>query len=111
MELCIRLIDKIQNEYYSIEYMDYQISEFEWIPIENGSYELKINILEENFDDYLNKHKASVRKILNNKSLQKFSFDKNDKEKLAMSLSYYNEERVLELLFKILNRHIRSWWD
>lgn len=89
MMLCVRLIDKIQEEYYSMEYIDYQ-----------------------RFDEYFNQHKAAVRKVLANKEHQIFELTEADyKKRLAMNLSYYNEKRAQDILFRLLNRDIKGWWD
>ena len=90
MMLCVRLIDKIQSEYYSIEHMDYQ-----------------------EIDEYILKHKAAVRRIKADGKLQIFraSNNKDIKNVLALNLGYYNEQRAQRLLFETMNRHIRGWWD
>jgi hypothetical protein len=114
MMWCVRLIDKIQDEFYSGEYMDYHESRFNWLDIEGDSEHKQLDIQEvsENYDEYFAKHKAAVRKVLANKELQIFELnDDNYKQRLAMNLGYYNEKRAQDLLFKILNRDIRGWWD
>jgi hypothetical protein len=114
MMWCVRLIDKIQDEFYSSEYMDYHVSNYNWLDIEDKPdyKELKIEEVSENYDDYIAKHKAAVRKILSNKELQVFELNNdNYKRRLAMNIGYYNEKRAQDLLFKLLNRDIRSWWE
>lgn len=114
MMWCVRLIDKIQDEFYSGEYMDYHESRFNWLDIEGDSENKQLDIQEisENYDEYFAKHKAAVRKVLANKELQIFELnDDNYKQRLAMNLGHYNEKRAQDLLFKILNRDIRGWWD
>ena len=114
MMWCVRLIDKIQDEFYSGEYMDYHESNYNWLDIEGDSEHKQLDIQEvsENYDEYFSKHKAAVRKVLANKELQIFELnDDNYKQRLAMNLGYYNEKRAQDLLFKILNRDIRGWWD
>jgi hypothetical protein len=74
--------------------------------------QLDIQEISENYDEYFAKHKAAVRKVLANKELQIFKLnDDNYKQRLAMNLGHYNEKRAQDLLFKILNRDIRGWWD
>jgi hypothetical protein len=114
MMWCVRLIDKIQDEFYSGEYLDYHESRFNWLDIEGDSENKQLDIQEisENYDEYFAKHKAAVRKVLANKELQIFKLnDDNYKQRLAMNLGHYNEKRAQDLLFKILNRDIRGWWD
>ncbi len=54
MMLCIRLIDKVQSEYYLNEHSDYHQVEFITTPspIHPGNYELDLKEISENFDDY-----------------------------------------------------------
>ena len=106
--LCLNLIEKVQSEYYAMEYMDYHKSEYNWNQSEEHEdcHELDIVPISENFDEYFNKHKCSVRKVL--KQNRNLSSSKN---KLAMSLSHFNQQRAQELLFKVLNNKINSWWD
>jgi hypothetical protein len=111
---CVRLIQKIQDEFYSGEYMDYHVSNYNWLDIEDNPDHKELEIIEvsENYDDYFAKHKAAVRKILSNKELQVFELNNdNYKQRLAMNLGYYNEKRIQDLLFKLLNRDIKDWWE
>jgi hypothetical protein len=112
IQWCIRLIEKIQNDFYIEEHMDFHKSDYNWVDIGNGRKELKIIEIYENYDIYLSKYKSSVRKILANKEFQVFEpNDNNYKQRLAMNLGHYNEKRAQDLLFKILNKHVRNWWD
>lgn len=114
MMLCVRLIEKIQEEFYGSEYMDYHQSYFNWLDIEEMPDCKQLEIIEksENFDDYFAQHKAVVRKVLANKNHQVFKLDKdNYKQRLAMNVGRYNEIRAQDILFKLLNRDIRGWWD
>ena len=55
MMLCVSLMDKIQNDHYGIEYLNYEESKFNFIPIEGTtSSELEIEYISDNLDDYFN---------------------------------------------------------
>lgn len=112
MMLCVRLIEKIQDEYYEIEYMDYTIDNFDWIEVEGKPdiKQLKITNISENLDEYLNKHKSKVRKVLADKKLKIFGLD-DRKHKLAMNVGHYKQKQAQDILFKLMNRDIRGWWD
>lgn len=103
MMLCVRLIEKVQSEYYGSEYQDYYKSDMRFIPSKShpGSYEMEVEILEENFDDYFKKYPLIYKQV--NKT--------GNKEKIAFSIAKVNEERVHKLLFKLLEQNIRGWWD
>lgn len=114
MMLCTRLIDKIQTEYYEMEYMDYTIDYFNWIDVEGKPdvKQLKITHESENFDDYFNKHKAAVKKVLADKSLQIFELTPEEtRYRLAMNIGRYKQQQAQDLLFKLINRDIKGWWD
>lgn len=105
MMWCVRLIDKIQDEYYELEKYDYQKSEFNFvdIPGDPEHKELKIDLVWENYDDYFNKYKGAVKRLK--------LLTTDDKDKSSLELGIYNEKRAQDLLFQILNRDIRKWWD
>jgi len=104
MMLCVRLMDKVQHEYYGREYQDYYKSDMRFIPSEShpGSYEMEVEILEENFDDYFKKYPLIYRMVPNLQA---------PKEEIAYHIAKINEERAHKLLFKILEQNIRRWWD
>jgi hypothetical protein len=104
MMLCVRLIDKVQNEYYGTEYFNYHKSDMRFIPSEShpGSYEMEMEILEENFDDYFKKYPLIYRLVPDLKA---------SREKIAFQIAKINEERAHKLLFTILQQNIRRWWD
>ena len=104
MMLCVRLMDKVQHEYYGREYQDYYKSDMRFIPSEShpGSYEMEVEILEENFDDYFKKYPLTYRMV---PDLQA------PKEEIAYRIAKINEERAHKLLFTILEQNIRRWWD
>jgi hypothetical protein len=114
MMLCVRLIEKIQDDYYEMEHMDYHKSEYNWIDAEDKPeyYQLEIKHISENFDDYFAKHKAAVRKVSKDKLLQIFELVPEEfKHKLAMNIGHYKQKQAQDILFKLMNRDIRGWWN
>jgi len=106
--LCLNLIERIQSEYYGLEYMDYCKDDFIWTPSEErkGCSELNIIPISENFDEYFKKYKSAIKKVLNN--------DRNlinSKKRMAIALANHNQKRCQDLLFKVLNEKIGGWWD
>jgi hypothetical protein len=103
MMLCVRLIEKVQEEYYGCEYMDYHESDFRWLDTNNpDTKELDIVELSEHFDDYFKKYPLIYRMVPDLKA---------PKHKIAMQIARINEERAHKLLFTILEKNIRKWWD
>jgi len=104
MMLCVRLIDKVQNEYYGTEYFKYCESELKLIDSKSypDYYELVGEIFSEDFDDYFKKYPLIYRMVPDLKA---------SKEKIAFQIAKINEERAHKLLFTILENNIRKWWD
>ena len=104
MMLCVRLIEKVQDEWYGCEYFNYHKSDMRFIPSEShpGSYKMEMEILEENFDDYFKKYPLIYRMVPDLNA---------DKENIAFHIAKINEERAHKLLFKLLEQNIRRWWD
>jgi hypothetical protein len=104
MMLCIRLIEKVQDEYYEMEYFNYHESEMKFIPSIShpGSYEMEEELISEHYDDYFKKYPLIYRMV---PDLQV------PKEKIAFQMAKINGERAHKLLFTILEQNIRKWWD
>jgi hypothetical protein len=107
MMLCVRLIDKIQNEYYNMEHLDYENTEYNFIPIENTNYStIEVKHISDNLGDYFSKYPRIYEKALIENNL-----DFTDKHRIAMYMSRINHKRAHKLLFKILEENIEKWWD
>jgi hypothetical protein len=120
MRLCANLIDKVQDEFYSSEYMDYHESDFNWLDIpDRPDYKkLEIETKSERFDAFFKKYPLVYKKVLADKKLQIFSIEPREgeteidvKQRIAMNMGYYNHNRARKLLFKIMEENIEGWWD
>lgn len=120
MRLCASLIDKVQDEFYGGEYMDYHESKFDFldIPDKPDYKQLHTEITSERFDDYFKKYPLVYKKVLANKELQIFGIEAREgetevdaKQRIAMNIGRYNHERARKLLFKIMEENIEGWWD
>lgn len=104
MMLCVRLIERVQTEYYGLEYHDYSETKIEFIDSKNhpGKYEIEFTEISENFDEYFKKYPLIYKKV----------FEPGIKKShIASRMARVNEERANKLLFKILEENIRRWWD
>lgn len=112
MRLCVRLIEKVQNEYYPMEYMDYfEVKRYFTECIDRpGSYEMGSEYISESFDDYINKYPLIYKRVLNGEEW--FDISSCDeikrKEIIAMNIGHINHIRARKLLFKLLNTHIEK---
>jgi hypothetical protein len=106
MTIVLNLIERVKEEYYDTEYLDYEESKFRFEPVE-GSENLKsleIDVLSEKYDEFLKKYPSSVRKVLKEKP-------ELDKKDLCFYVSKHNQVKAHDLLFKILKERMRWWWD
>ena len=102
MMTCVRLTEKVQDEYYACEYQQFHESKLKFIDSEShpGMYEMEIEYISEHFDDYFKKYPRIYKQVKT-----------DDKHKIAFEIAKINEERAHKLLFKILEQNIRRWWD
>jgi hypothetical protein len=118
MMTVVRLIDKVQDETYNMEYMDYHKTKhfFEELDEKRNDeklYEWKSNELSERFDEYFKKYPRQYKKAVSGE-LKRFRRDENESENkriYAMEIAHENQERCQRLLFKLLDRNILKWWD
>jgi len=120
MTLCLNLIQRVQEDFYSIEYSDYEKTEYNFldIPGDTENKTLDIKIVHEDFDSYFKKYPLSYKKVLSNKKLQIFNIKIGEeentveiKQRIAMNIGHYNQQKAHSLLFKILNERMSWWWD
>jgi len=105
MTIILNLLERVKDGYYESEHTDYYEMKVETIPVDGTSLkEMKFNVLSERYDEYLNKYKSSVRKVLKEEG-------EIDKETLCMLVARHNQEKARKLLFNILNERIEGWWD
>jgi hypothetical protein len=115
MRTCVRLMEKVRDGYYELEYIDYYESNIWFKALEDKpEYStMESDIISENFDEYFKKYPLIYKRVLNGEGF--FSIDdkseKENKQRIAMNMAYINQERANKLLFKMLETNIRKWWD
>ncbi len=115
MRLCVKLIKKVQEEDYTMEYMDYHKDRIWFTPVEDNSGNSLWNSEEvwEKYDDYFAKYPLVYKKILKGEGV--FTLDgRNEadmKRVIAMNIAHLNHDRARKLLFKIMEENIEGWWD
>jgi len=123
MELCVRLMKLISDEFYTGEYMDYHKSKFHFDPVTKEEldemsedkrklYEdcstLRIEEIWEKYDDYFKKYPHAYKEVT---KTDKYIFDNKSKQTIAMNMGYYLHNKARRILFTLLERNIESWWD
>jgi hypothetical protein len=112
MMLCVRLIEKVQKEYYEGEYFDYHKSDLKFIPSKKypDHYEMDVKLVSENFSSYFKKYPRIFKEVIESEKY-KLPLTKKVKEKVAFKVARINGDRAHKLLFKILEENIKRWWD
>jgi len=114
MMTCVRLMEKVQDEFYSSEYNDYHKTKHWFEPTDKEGYSTwESRILSEDFDGYIKKYPLIEKRVMNGEGV--FSLDGKDslevKQRLAMNIGHINHERARKLLFKLMEQNIEKWWD
>ena len=106
MTIVLNLIERVKEEHYGSEYLDYSESKFRFELIEGDRdlYSMEEDVISETYDDYLKKYPSSVRKVLKEKS------DLNKKD-LCFWVAKHNGEKAHDLLHRVLKERMKLWWD
>jgi len=106
MTIVLNLIERVKDEFYNTEYLDYEKSNFRFEPVEDNENlrSLEVDVLSERYDEFLKKYQSSARKVLKERP----NLDKKD---LCFYVSKHNQEKAHDLLFRILRERMRWWWD
>ncbi len=113
MMLCVRLIEKVSSEWYSMEYTDYHKTKHWFEPCEDRSdcSTWKSKEIYENFDTYFAKYPLIYKRVINGEGIFKLEGSNDDKKWIAVNISHINHDRARKLLFKIMEQEIEKWWD
>lgn len=115
MRLCVSLIEKVQDETYTMEYMDYGKDRVWFTDCEDKpGYSLyNSETVWEEYDKFFKKYRLVYQRVL--KGEGPFTLDGRDDSEMnkliAMNIGHINQERAHKLLFKILEENIRGWWS
>jgi len=121
MDLCVELINKVQDEFYNMEYMEY-FDEINWTaPTKDhqGLYSWESRIIKDNLEQYFEKYPLIYRKVIRGEGYSKIEYDFKKpggvptevNKKIARNMAYINQDRAHKLLFKIMEENILKWWD
>ena len=113
MMTCVRLIEKVDDEYYNMEYMDYHKTKHWFEPCEDkpGYSFWKSKELEENFDDYFKKYPLIYKRVMDGEGVFGRDGREDDKHVIASNMAHINHDRARKLLFKLMEQNIERWWD
>lgn len=113
MMTCAKLLEKVKTEEYGIEYMEYEESDWNFVPCEDqpGYSTLEVNRISENFDDYFKKYPRQYKRVMNGEINRFRREGEKDKNLIAMEIAHENHERARKLVFKMLEQNIEKFWD
>jgi len=116
MRTCVRLIEKVKEESYQDEYMEYHDTKFYSEPVDDhpGYHSLQIETLSENFDEYFLAYPLDYKRVLNGAGwldINDCTDNADKKKRIAMNMSHLRGQRAKKILFQLLDRHIEGWWD
>lgn len=106
IEMCVRLIKKMKDDYYCIEYTNYRVSYFltsKSLYCE-GCSEISVVEVSNDFDNYFKKHKSAYNKVI------KKLGDDADRTSVAIHLGAERDIKAREILFNTMRDNINSWW-
>lgn len=114
MMTCVRLMERINDEFYGTEYSDYHTDKHWFTPTDKEGFSTwDSKILEENFHDYFTKYPLIYKRVMKGEGL--FTLDGKTPEdinqRIAMNIGHINHKRARKLLFKIMEENIEGWWD
>jgi hypothetical protein len=115
MRLVAKLIKLQQDDFYAMEYLNYQNTKEYWEELDWTFVEWKQDTISETYDDYFAKYplcyKHAIKFIKANQT--RFTHKQPHKEKsvIAMVMGNLRQTKCKELIFKILNQNIERWWD
>ena len=104
MRLCAKLARMQQEDFYVYDYLNTYEIKWEFVPTDETKklFELKTDIISDEFDAYFAKYQRQYR-ILDKKGKQP--------DEIAREIAHNNQIRSRKLLFKIIEENIEGWWD
>lgn len=111
MRTCVKLIQRVQDDFYNMEHMDFEDIKFTFVPTEdkdeNGDcyYTMESETLRDELEDYFKKYPNTYKKVV------KKNGEELPSHLMAAQIGRMNHEKAKKLLFNILNKHIEHWWE
>lgn len=117
MMTCVRLIEKVNDELYLTEYLDFSDTIIEFTPDKSKPNTKKVvfTTIGEKYDDYFKKYSRVYNQLKSGKLPiiygQQKPWSELPKEIIALNISHHNHERARKLLFSLLEKNIERWWE
>ena len=115
MRLCVKLIKKVQEEDYTMEYMDYAKDRVWFTDVEDrpGSSLYNSEEVWEKYDEYFAKYPLVYKRVMKGEGVFTLNGrnESDMKRVIAQNIAHLNHDRARKLLFKIMEENIEGWWD
>ena len=109
IRICETLIERIQNDYYRMEYMDHLDVNHDFIPMPGEDYvELKSTVERNDLETYFSMYPRTKKNVL---SSSKYTGYTHNDTGVALAMGMQRHLKARKLLFKILEEKIEAWWD
>lgn len=109
MRICVKLIERIQTEYYQCEYFDYYEFESKFEKIENSDLtEWKSETTRDELEIFIAKYPHAKRVVMKDSTLENY---RSSNQGLGLAIGIVRHRKAKNLLFRILQERIEYWWD
>ena len=108
MTTVLNLIEREHDEFYNLEYMDYQDIDYSFKEVEGNSLisQLIMVTKSEKYSEYIAKYPSAARQVL-----AKWPELKNDPARLSRYIASHRQTKCRQLIFNILKEKSIGWWD
>jgi hypothetical protein len=108
MKTVVKLLDKVQEETYRLEYYDYIDSEFEFVKVEGTKYStFEEKVTRDDTQEYIKKYPLTYRQITSD-PLYKSDVDERI---IPMIMGNIRHEKAKRLLYTLMERNVEKWWE
>lgn len=115
MRICVNLIQKLQDDYYTLEHQNYHKDRIWFTDFKDkpGHSLYNSEVVSDNFNDFFKKYRLIYDRVLRGEGpfVLDGRHDRELKKIVAMNIGHINEDRARKLLFKIMESQIQGWWD
>jgi len=110
MRICVKLIERLQDEHYQSEYFNYfeENHTFEPIDFNQKLFEIKSETVRDDLETYISMYPHAHRRLINDDVLTNY---KKGNSSIALGMGIIRHRKAKNLLFKILENRIEYWWD
>jgi hypothetical protein len=115
MRKCLTLIERVSDESYEMEHMDYKDMEMVFTPTNDGtgSSLMEFETHRDDSEDYISKYPLWEKRAIEyiRKNQHRYTVDETDRGHVARIMAQLRQEKAKKLMFQIMEWRIERWWD